>query len=348
MIWLDAVSKRYPNGQLAISELSLEIAEGELCVLVGPSGCGKTTTMRMINRLVDPTSGRVLVDGRDVAAEDPVALRRRIGYVIQQIGLFPHQTVAANIATVPRLLGWDRSRIEARVEELLGMVDLDPAVFRDRYPDQLSGGQQQRVGVARALAADPPILLMDEPFGALDPQTRQNLQLEFRDLQRRLGKTVVFVTHDLDEAVRVGDRVAVLRVGGVLDQVGTPAAVLGAPATPFVAEFVGADRGVKRLAVVPLEAHHLNGGAGGWQPVVEDGRLAGWRSPGGVTVPGSTPVTLGMALSDVLARLLTTPADGPPLGAVGGDGSFAGVVSADALLAAARTEASPPSSPRSE
>jgi len=258
MITLDAVSKRYPDGTVAVHELSLDVGKGEVCVLIGPSGCGKTTTMRMINRLVEPTGGRILLDGEDVARVDPVRLRRRIGYVIQHVGLFPHQTVADNVATVPRLLGWDRRRARARADELLELVGLEPGVFRNRYPDQLSGGQRQRVGVARALAADPPVLLMDEPFGAVDPIARDHLQNEFLRLQQEVRKTVVFVTHDLDEAVRLGDRIAILRQGGVLEQYGTPDEVLGSPATEFVADFVGTDRALKRLSVTAIKAADLD------------------------------------------------------------------------------------------
>jgi osmoprotectant transport system ATP-binding protein len=254
VIRFEHVTKRYGDGPPVVDGLSLEIAEGRTCVLVGPSGSGKTTTLKMVNRLVEPTSGRVWVDGRDVAATDPVALRRRIGYVIQQVGLFPHLDVADNVATVPRLLGWDRARIRARVDELLALVGLDPAIYRARRPDELSGGQRQRVGVARALAADPPVLLMDEPFGAVDPVTRLRLQEEFVRLQRELRKTVVLVTHDIDEALHLGDQLAVLREGGVLEQEGAPAEVLARPASAFVAEFVGAGRMLKRLDLVPVAA----------------------------------------------------------------------------------------------
>ena len=257
MIRLDRVSKSYGDGADAVQNLSLDIREGEVAVLVGPSGCGKTTTMKMINRLVEPSSGRVLVGGDDVAGVDPVELRRRIGYVIQHVGLFPHQTVRANVATVPKLLGWSRGRIADRVDELLGLVGLDPKAHGKRYPHELSGGQQQRVGVARALAADPPVLLMDEPFGAVDPIARDRLQLEFLRLQRQMRKTVVFVTHDVEEAVRVADRIAVLRQGGALQQFDTPARVLGRPATPFVEQFVGQDRALRRLAVTPIEPSSL-------------------------------------------------------------------------------------------
>ena len=217
MIRLEQVSKSF-GATVAVDALDLDVPAGEICVLVGPSGCGKTTTLRMINRLIEPTSGRIFLDGEDVTHVDPVGLRRRIGYVIQQVGLFPHQTVAENVATVPRLLGWDRPRIGTRVDELLELVGLDPRAFGSRYPSELSGGQRQRVGVARALGADPPVLLMDEPFGAIDPITRDRLQGEFLRLQQELHKTVVFVTHDIVEAVRLGDRIALLATGGRLAQ----------------------------------------------------------------------------------------------------------------------------------
>jgi osmoprotectant transport system ATP-binding protein len=241
------VSKTYPGSEEpAIRDLSLEVPAGEVCILVGPSGCGKTTAMRLVNRMIELSSGDILLDGRSVLDREPAALRREIGYAIQQIGLFPHQTVAENIATVPKLLGWAPPRIRARVEELLALVGLEPDL-RDRYPAQLSGGQRQRVGVARALAADPPLLLMDEPFGAIDPITRGRLQEEFRRLQVELRKTVVFVTHDIDEALKLGDRIAVLKPGGVLAQYATPEDLIRAPADDFVEEFVGADRMIERL-----------------------------------------------------------------------------------------------------
>lgn len=252
-IRLVGVGKTYPGGTVAVHELDLEVTRGEVLTLVGPSGCGKSTTLKMINRLVEPTSGSIELDGEDVTHMNAVHLRRRIGYVIQQVGLFPHQTVRDNVATLPRLLGWPRARTRARVDELLTMVDLDPAALGDRYPHQLSGGQQQRVGVARALAADPEVLLMDEPFGAVDPIVRSRLQEMFLELQEKLATTVVFVTHDIEEAVRLGDRVAVFAPGGHLAQVDTPARVLGQPADDFVAEFVGADRGLRRLAVTPID-----------------------------------------------------------------------------------------------
>jgi osmoprotectant transport system ATP-binding protein len=244
------VTKRYEGtDSAAVEDLSLEIPAGEICVLVGPSGCGKTTAMRMVNRLIDMTEGDILVDGRSVNERKPAELRREIGYAIQQIGLFPHQTIADNIATVPKLLGWSKDRIRARVDELLELISLDPAEVRSRYPGELSGGQRQRVGVARALAADPPVLLMDEPFGAIDPITRERLQNEFLRLQAEIRKTIVFVTHDIDEAIKMGDKIAVLKKGGHLAQYAAPAELLMRPADPFVEDFVGADRSLKRLAL---------------------------------------------------------------------------------------------------
>jgi osmoprotectant transport system ATP-binding protein len=246
------VTKRYDagvKGPGAVNDLSMTIPAGRVCVMVGPSGCGKTTSLKMVNRLIEPTSGSILLDGRDIAQEDPIALRRRIGYVIQQVGLFPHQTIGANVATVPRLLGWDADRRRARTDELLELVGLDPARYRDRYPSQLSGGERQRVGVARALAADPPVLLMDEPFGAVDPIVRERLQDELLRLQARMARTILFVTHDIDEAVRLGDLVAVYQSGGILAQLDTPDAILSSPASEFVARFVGVDRGLKRLSL---------------------------------------------------------------------------------------------------
>ncbi|GAA2287076.1 ABC transporter ATP-binding protein [Streptomyces ruber] len=256
MIRFEHVTKQYADGTTAVDDLSFEVAEGELITLVGPSGCGKTTTMKMVNRLIEPTSGRILLDGDDIAGVDPVELRRRIGYVIQQVGLFPHRTVLDNTATVPHLLGVKRAKARARAAELLDLVGLDPSVYGDRYPDQLSGGQRQRVGVARALAADPPVLLMDEPFGAVDPVVRERLQSEFLRLQQSVRKTVLFVTHDIEEAVRLGDRIAVYGAGRI-EQLDTPSAVLGAPANEYVADFVGADRGLKRLSVTPIEEGDL-------------------------------------------------------------------------------------------
>src|SRR4051812_12745837 len=242
-----SVTKQYPSAsEPAVDKLSLEVPAGHICVLVGPSGCGKTTAMRMVNRLIDITSGDILIDGSSVTERRPWDLRREIGYAIQQIGLFPHLTVADNIGTVPKLLGWDKQRISARIDELLELISLDPDV-RDRYPAQLSGGQRQRVGVARALAVDPPVLLMDEPFGAIDPINRERLQNEFLRLQAKLSKTIVFVTHDIDEAIKMGDKIAVMKQGGHLAQYASPAELLSNPADEFVEQFVGADRSLKRL-----------------------------------------------------------------------------------------------------
>jgi osmoprotectant transport system ATP-binding protein len=255
-------TKRYAGAEEpAVDSLSLTVPAGEICVLVGPSGCGKTTAMRMVNRMIDITAGDILVGGQSVRERDPSQLRREIGYVIQQIGLFPHKSIAENIATVPRLLGWDRERRRKRVAELLELVDL-PRDYADRFPAQLSGGQRQRVGVARALAADPPLMLMDEPFGAIDPINRARLQDEFLSLQQQLRKTVVFVTHDIDEAIKVGDRIAIMRDGGHLAQYGTAAEVLTEPADDFVAQFVGADRGLKRLSLTTVGELDLEEGGG--------------------------------------------------------------------------------------
>lgn len=300
MIRFEHVTKRYPDGTTAVDDLSFEVAEGELVTLVGPSGCGKTTTMKMVNRLIEPSSGRIFVDGADISAIDPVQLRRRIGYVIQQVGLFPHKTVLENTATVPHLLGWQRGKGRERAAELLDLVGLDPKTYGDRYPEQLSGGQRQRVGVARALAADPPVLLMDEPFGAVDPVVREHLQNEFLRLQSQVRKTVLFVTHDIEEAVRLGDRIAVYGQGRI-EQFDAPAAVLGTPATPYVADFVGADRGLKRLSVTPIEEGdleqppvvHLDDPlprelGSRWAVVLDgDDNLHGWLSAEQARQPGS-------------------------------------------------------------
>jgi len=245
------VSKRFGagGGPGAVNDLSLTVPPGNICVLVGPSGCGKTTTLRMVNRLIEPSEGQILIDGHDVAGESATELRRRIGYVIQQVGLFPHKTIAENVATVPRLLRWPEERVRRRVEELLALIGLDPSLVRNRYPAELSGGERQRVGVARAMAAEPPVMLMDEPFGAVDPIARDRLQNEFLRLHREQRTTVIFVTHDIDEAIKMGDRVAVMQQGGVLAQYASPADLLTKPASDFVARFVGSDRGLKRLAL---------------------------------------------------------------------------------------------------
>ncbi|WP_369264513.1 ABC transporter ATP-binding protein [Streptomyces sp. R35] len=325
MIRFEQVTKRYPDGTTAVDGLSFEVAEGELVTLVGPSGCGKTTTMMMVNRLIEPTSGRILVNGEDIATVDPVLLRRRIGYVIQQVGLFPHRTILDNTATVPTLVGWKKAKARARAAELLDLVGLDPTTYGSRYPDQLSGGQRQRVGVARALAADPPVLLMDEPFGAVDPVVREQLQDEFLRMQQAVRKTVLLVTHDIEEAVRLGDRIAVYGQGRI-EQFDTPGAVLGRPATPYVAEFVGADRGLKRLSVTTIEvddleqppiarldepaaqaASRLHAEGARWAVVLDtQGDLHGWV--------GVDELGAGGHVGDLAHRMLHFPGDtpGPP------------------------------------
>jgi osmoprotectant transport system ATP-binding protein len=299
-ISLHDVAKTYPDGTVAVHALSFEVPRGRIAALVGPSGCGKTTTMRMINRLIEPTSGEIRINGSNVLDADPVELRRSIGYVIQQVGLFPHRTIADNVGTSCALNGWDPVRTRGRVSEMLELVGLDPSVYGPRFPHQLSGGQRQRVGVARALAADPPVLLMDEPFGAVDPVARGRLQEQFFALQRQLGTTVVLVTHDIDEAVLLGDRLAVMREGGYLDQYAEPGTVLGSPATPFVADFVGADRTIKRLALTPID-------------------LATLAPP--TDLPGQPTVDAGVRMREVLVALLDSVTgtalvvrDGQPLG----------------------------------
>ena len=312
MIRLLGVGKTYPDGTVAVHELDLDVPEGALVVLVGPSGCGKSTTLKMVNRLIEPTTGRIFMDSEDITDADPVDLRRRIGYVIQQIGLFPHQTIRGNVATVPSLLGWDKKKALARADELMELVGLDPAEYGGRYPHQLSGGQRQRVGVARALAADPPVLLMDEPFGAVDPIIRARLQDEFLRLQQGLGKTVMLVTHDIDEAVKMGDRVAVFASGGRLAQYDVPAQILGRPADEFVAEFVGASRGLRRLAVTPIDAADL-------EPL--NGREI------------RASVDVGASLEDALATMMRHD---DALVAVTDDGTSIGVLTPNAVHKALR------------
>jgi len=315
-IRLRGVGKTYDDGTIAVQELDLDVAEGELVVLVGPSGCGKSTTLKMINRLIEPTTGRIEIDGRDVTDVDPVELRRSIGYVIQQVGLFPHQRVTDNVMTVPVLVGEPKSRARSRAEELLELVGLDPSTYGRRFPHQLSGGQRQRVGVARALAADPPVLLMDEPFGAVDPVVRVRLQEEFLRLQRELGKSTVMVTHDIDEAVLMGDRVAVFAEGGRLAQFGTPAELLSRPADDFVADFVGAEKGLRRLSVVPLALEHL-------EPM--DG-VTGGQLGGAVDLDGTT-------LEQALAAMLR---DDRGMVAVRQGAGFVGVLTPDGVHRALR------------
>jgi len=295
MIRFDGVTKQYPDGTVAVDDLSLTAPTGKITVLVGPSGCGKTTSLRMINRMIEPTSGTILLDGQDTGRMNEAQLRRGIGYVIQHAGLFPHRTVLDNVGTVPRLLGWDKKETLERSRELLSRVGLAPELA-DRYPSQLSGGQQQRVGVARALAADPPVMLMDEPFSAVDPVVRDQLQDIFLDLQSELGKTIVFVTHDIDEAIKLGDQVAVLRVGGKLAQISDPAYLLAHPVDDFVADFVGRDRGYRSLQFQPapqlplapertlLVGETTTGVRGDWVLVVDDAhRPLGWVEPARVS-----------------------------------------------------------------
>ena len=317
MIDIIDLVKQFPGtARPAVDRLSLTIPAGEVCVLIGPSGCGKTTTMRIVNRMIEPDAGVVKVDGRDIMQSDPVSLRRSIGYVIQQVGLFPHWTIAENVATVPRLLGWETARTTARIDELLELVGMDPALYRLRFPRELSGGQKQRVGVARALAADPPVMLMDEPFGAIDPITRARLQDEFLKILRALKKTIVFVTHDIDEAIKMGDRIAILKDGALL-QYDTPERILAHPADAFVNEFVGADRALKRLSPIAC--------ASAADPV------AGPRPAQSIDGTAS--------LRDALARMLETGDD--VLGVRSGD-RWLGIVTLAAIRA--RAVSAPPHS----
>ncbi|CAN5127330.1 ABC transporter ATP-binding protein [Frigoribacterium sp. UYMn621] len=270
-IELDAVTKVYPGQSgAAVENFSMRIEPGELVVFVGPSGCGKTTTMKMINRIIEPSSGSIRIDGKDVLSLDPNALRRHIGYVIQQIGLFPHRTIAENVGTVPKMLGWSKDKVAERVDELLRTVQLDPDLFAKRYPKQLSGGQQQRAGVARALAANPPVMLMDEPFGATDPITREKLQAEFLRLQAELGKTIIFVTHDFEEAIRLGDRIAVMSERSKIEQFDTPARILAAPANEYVASFIGQGAAIKRLTLIPVTDARLKPAVDGLPSIPSD------------------------------------------------------------------------------
>ena len=357
MIRFDAVSKQYPDGTKAVDELTFEAPTGQITVLVGPSGCGKTTSLRMINRMIQPTGGRIWIDDQDTSPMDEAQLRRGIGYVIQHAGLFPHRTIAANIATVPMLLGWDKRKAEARALELLERVGL-PTSFAKRYPAQLSGGQQQRVGVARALAADPPVMLMDEPFSAVDPVVREQLQDEFLRLQGDLGKTIVFVTHDIDEAIKLGDQVAVLRAGGKLAQLADPAYLLAHPIDDFVADFAGRDRGYRALGFqqtppLPLQPEptvrlgataaevRAAGARGGWLLVTdEDQRPLGWVEPdrinGQVTSGslhrGGTVASTTSSLRSTLDSALSSPSRRGVV--VDARGVLAGTVRAQEVLAA--------------
>jgi osmoprotectant transport system ATP-binding protein len=351
VIEFQSVRKQYPNGTVAVAELSLSVATGTITVLVGPSGCGKTTLMRMVNRMIDPSSGTVLVGGRDVRTVDPAQLRRGIGYVIQQAGLFPHRTVLDNVATVPLLFGKSRREARSRAGELLELVGL-PAELGKRYPVQLSGGQQQRVGVARALAADPPVLLMDEPFSAVDPVVREGLQDELLRLQDELGKTVLFVTHDIDEAIKLGEKVAVLRQGGYLAQYAEPDDLLADPADDFVTSFVGRDRGYRRLSFVDSSeirpesvetvavGESIVDSRADWSLALDDdGRPRGWLPPNTTVdgqlaeshlLAGGSLYTQGTPLRGALDAALSAPSG---LGVVvDAEGSYVGVVTAQHVL----------------
>jgi osmoprotectant transport system ATP-binding protein len=312
MITFEHVSKRYPE-TTAVDDISFEIGDGEVVILVGPSGCGKTTTLRMINRLIEPTSGVIRIDGKPTSEQNVNSLRRTIGYVIQQTGLFPHLTIAENVATVPKLLGWDKARTRKRVEELLDLVGLPAAQYGARMPSELSGGQRQRVGVARALGADPPILLMDEPFGAIDPVTRERLQDELLRLQRIVRKTIVFVTHDIEEAIKLGDRIALFSEHGKIAQYATPMELLAAPASDYVQDFLGGDRLIRRLGLLPLRATTL-------------------AAPNGANPPDTT-ISIDASLRDALDAVMTS-ADGRV--AVMDGGRVAGIVDAETIREAAQ------------
>src|SRR5690606_12815301 len=366
-IRLENLVKRFPGqAKPAVDSLSMEIPEGEIVILVGPSGCGKTTTMKMINRLIEPTSGRIFLEDEDVTKVDADQLRRRIGYVIQQIGLFPHMTIAQNIATVPRMLGWKRDRIAARVDELLETVGMDPATYRGRYPKELSGGQRQRIGVARAMSADPDVMLMDEPFGAIDPITRDRLQNEFLRLQAEMKKTIIFVTHDIDEAIKMGDRIAILREGSHIAQFDTPEQILVHPADDFVADFIGRGASLKRLGLSRVHDIELSE----WPTVREDAsrsealrviegsdkssalvldsanrprrwvaaehlRRAGEEPLGSIGLPTDAVVQPHATLSDALNEMLTARYSCAIV--VGNDGAYLGIVDIDTINDAMRS-----------
>ncbi len=355
MIRFDGVSKHYPDGTVAVDRLSLEAPTGQITVLVGPSGCGKTTSLRMVNRMIEPTSGRIWIDDQDTASMDAAQLRRGIGYVIQHAGLFPHKTIVDNVATVPLLLGERKATARARAMELLERVGL-PTSFAGRYPSQLSGGQQQRVGVARALAADPPVMLMDEPFSAVDPIVREQLQDEFLRLQQELGKTILFVTHDIDEAIKLGDQVAVLRVGGTLAQLAAPSYLLAHPIDDFVADFVGRDRGYRALSFQPTPELPIReeptvqigatpeqvrqATADGWVLVTEDDRPLGWVEPSRIDRDlqrqmvhrGGTVATVSGPLRNALDAALSSPSRRGVI--VDDDGRLLGTVRAHEVLTA--------------
>ena len=366
MIELDELTKRFPGQHApAVDRLSLSVNKGEIVVFVGPSGCGKTTSMELVNRLIEPTSGRIILEGEDVTDSNPDELRRRIGYVIQETGLLPHRTIAHNIGTVPKLIGWKKPRIDERVDELLGMVGMDPAVYRDRHPRALSGGQRQRVGVARAMAADPPLMLMDEPFGAIDPITRERLQNEFLRLQAQIQKTIIFVTHDIDEAIKMGDRIVVLREGSHIAQFDTPEAILTNPADDYVADFIGAGASLKRLNLsrirdVEMATDTPTGSmtesaeelsrrldASDWSAMLlldEQRRPTRWVNAQDLRRPGFDPTRMGLkaravvephaTLADALNELIIS--NGGCAIVADGQGAFLGVVDLETIMAAVR------------
>jgi osmoprotectant transport system ATP-binding protein len=366
MIELDELTKRFPGQpRPAVDKLSLTVNKGEIVVLVGPSGCGKTTSMELVNRLIEPTSGRIILEGEDVTDSDPDKLRRRIGYVIQETGLLPHRTIGHNIATVPKLVGWKKPRIDERVDELLHMVGMDPAAYRDRYPKELSGGQRQRVGVARAMAADPPLMLMDEPFGAIDPITRERLQNEFLRLQAQIQKTIIFVTHDIDEAIKMGDRIVVLRDQSHIAQYDTPENILTNPADDYVSDFIGSGASLKRLNLsrirdvematdtptgsVTDSAEELSArlAASDWTAMLlldEQRRPARWVNAQDLRRPGFDGSRMGLdaralvephaTLSDALNELLTS--NGGCAIVVDSHGAYQGVVDLETIMAAVR------------
>lgn len=367
MIELVELTKRFPGQEkAAVDRLSLSVRRGEIVVFVGPSGCGKTTSMELINRLIEPTSGHIILDGEDVTDGNADALRRRIGYVIQETGLLPHRTIAQNIATVPRLIGWDKSRSTARVDELLGMVGMDPDLYRSRYPKELSGGQRQRVGVARAMAADPPVMLMDEPFGAIDPITRERLQNEFLRLQAEIQKTIIFVTHDIDEAIKMGDRIAVLRDQSHIAQFDTPENILSNPADDYVADFIGAGASLKRLNLSRIRDVEMTTDtptgllsddpaelgrqllASDWSAMLlldEQRRPARWVTTGDLRRAGSSLAKVGLpahavvephaTLSDALNELITS--NGGVAIVVDNRGAYQGIVDLETIMTAVRT-----------
>jgi osmoprotectant transport system ATP-binding protein len=349
MIVLEGVEKTYPGSTApAVERLDLAVAQGEIVMLIGPSGCGKTTTLKMMNRLIEPTAGRILLDGEDVTNVNGDSLRRKIGYVIQQGGLFPHFSIADNIGVVPKMLGWDKQRIRERADELLHLVGLEPSTYRDRYPRQLSGGQQQRIGVARALAADPPVMLMDEPFGAIDPITRDRLQDEFLEIQRTVGKTICFVTHDLQEAVKLGDRIAVFGTGGKLHQYDSPDVILTSPADDFVNDFVGGGAAVRRLSLLdlsrlqlhPIETEEGAAGNRNGTPVAEvdgSGRPVSWRHLPGVD--GATPALVTVPISGTVYDAVDVMLDGSVslVAVVDEEGKAQGILHWNDLVSGLRT-----------